>query len=222
MPSSSVEENRLLYVGRQVVCKGLDILLTAMRRVIDKRPNTVLVVVGDGPEAARNEKLVHSLGLAAHVEFRGAQPHGEVARELRDVQALVVPSLTSPAGEAEGSPVAPKEAFASGVPVIATSCGGLPEVVAPSQRARLVPEGDAPALAQAILDFLARPETWREQAVVARKWAEEQFDSRRLAERMGNLYEEVGGSRLPAEIDASLRPERSAVFSRESAREQGL
>jgi len=191
MPSNDAEQNHLLYVGRQVVCKGLHILLTAMRRVVDERPDTVLVVVGDGPEAASNEKLVHSLGLGSHVEFRGAQPHDVVARELRDVQALVVPSLTSPAGEAEGSPIAPKEAFASGVPVIATTCGGIPEVVPPIQRARLVPEDDAASLAQAILDFLARPETWREQAVVGRKWIEEQFDARRLANRMVNLYEDV-------------------------------
>jgi colanic acid/amylovoran biosynthesis glycosyltransferase len=195
MPSTDGESNRLLYVGRQVTFKGLDILLTAMRHVVDQHPNTVLAVIGDGPEAGKNEELARSLGLADHIEFRGAQPHSEVAVQLRAAQALVVPSRTTPVGDAEGHPVAPKEAFAAGVPVIATNSGGLVEVIPPRQREGLVPEGDAPALAQAIVEFLERRDTWRERATVAREWAEEQLDSSKLAERLGRYYAEICESR---------------------------
>jgi len=187
-PNGDIVRRRLLFVGRQVECKGLDVLLRAMRRVVDERPETTLVVIGDGDDFARNRELARLLDLERHVEFRGAQPHSEVARELRHALALVVPSRTSAAGEAEGHPVAPKEAFAAGVPVIATSCGGLPEVFPPDLRATLVGENDAPALAEAIVAFLESPDTWRERSAVARKWAEEQFDARRLAERVAGLY----------------------------------
>ena len=190
-PVADVATPRLLFVGRQVECKGLDVLLTAMRHVVDECPATTLVVIGHGDDFARNHELVQSLELEAHVDFRGAQPHDAVARELRRAQALVVPSRTSAAGEAEGHPVAPKEAFAAGVPVIATVCGGLPHVFPPEQRATLVPEGDAPALGAAIVAFLRQPETWHETAITARRWVEEQFDARRLAERVARLYDEI-------------------------------
>jgi colanic acid/amylovoran biosynthesis glycosyltransferase len=182
---------QLLFVGRQVECKGLDVLLRALSRVAGVYPNLTLVVIGDGPDVERNRELVRALGLTGSVVFRGSQPHGEVARELERSQALVVPSRTSTSGEAEGHPVAPKEAFAAGVPVIATRCGGLPDVFPPSQRAALVPEGDVPALAQAITAFLARPETWPERAVVARTWAEQQFDARRLVRQLADFYAEI-------------------------------
>jgi glycosyltransferase involved in cell wall biosynthesis len=162
--------------------------LTALRGVVDVFPDVGLVVIGAGDDFARNRELVRSLGLEHHVEFRGAQPHREVALELERAQALVVPSSTSAAGEAEGHPVAPKEAFAAGVPVIATTCGGLPEVFPPEQRAMLVRENDARGLAGAIVAFFEQPETWRERAVVARRWVEEQFDARRLVERVADLY----------------------------------
>jgi colanic acid/amylovoran biosynthesis glycosyltransferase len=186
---------RLLFVGRQVECKGLDILLHALRRVIDVLPDVTLVVLGDGPDSAKNRELARSLGLERAVEFRGSQPHSEVARALRGSVALVVPSRTSASGEAEGHPVVPKEAFAAGVPVIATRCGGLRDVFPPSDRPTLVDEGDAQALARAILAFLQHPETWHERATAARAWAEQQFDARRLVDRMCGYYAEIAGGR---------------------------
>jgi colanic acid/amylovoran biosynthesis glycosyltransferase len=194
MPQHDVEAYRLLFVGRQVECKGLDVLLAAMPRVLDACPTTSLVVVGDGEDAERNRETVGRLDLESRVEFRGPQPHEYVLKALRDVQALIVPSRTSAAGEAEGHPVAPKEAFAAGVPVIATRCGGLPDVFPPDQRSGLVPENDPEALAEAIVELLRHPETWRERATAARKWAEEQFDARRLAERVASFYADMRSS----------------------------
>jgi glycosyltransferase involved in cell wall biosynthesis len=187
-PNGDIPTHRLLFVGRQVECKGLHVLLQSLPGVVDVFPDVALVVIGDGDDFARNRELVRSLNLERHVEFRGAQPHREVARELERAQALVVPSNTSTAGEAEGNPVAPKEAFAAGVPVIATKCGGLPDVVPPEQRALLVPENDARGLTEAIVAFFEKPEMWHERATVARRWVEQQFDARRLVERVAEFY----------------------------------
>jgi colanic acid/amylovoran biosynthesis glycosyltransferase len=191
LPSERSEGTRLLFVGRQVECKGLDVLIEAFPRVVRWFPEASLVAIGDGPDAAANAARVRGLGLEHNVKFLGAQPHQVVARELARAQALVVPSRTSASGEAEGGSVAAKEAMASGVPVIATSCGGLPEVIPPAQRQALVAEADPDALAAAILTFLEHPETWPELALAGHAWARTQFDARQVATRIAALYEEI-------------------------------
>ena len=194
-PRETVDITNLLFVGRQVSCKGLDVLLTALRDVVQQRLEVRLVVIGDGPDATRNSALSTSLGLDSFVEFRGSQAHDEVLRALQQADILIVPSRTSAAGEAEGSGLAPKEAFAVGVPVIATDCGGLPETMPPSQRGELVPEGDPAALARGILELLARPERWRQKAVTAREWVEVESDASKLTERTARLYEDMRDER---------------------------
>jgi glycosyltransferase involved in cell wall biosynthesis len=194
-PERDAAPPRLLFVGRQVQCKGLDVLLRALPSVLGRHPGATLTVIGEGPEAPRHAQLVRTLRLGESVRFLGACAHADVAVELRRAHALVVPSRTEASGAAEGSPVAPKEALATGVPVVATTCGGLPEVIPPAQRGSLVPENDAPALAGAIAALLDRPDTWGALAVEGRRWVEEQFDSARLARRLADLYAEVSGER---------------------------
>jgi glycosyltransferase involved in cell wall biosynthesis len=119
----------------------------------------------------------------------GEVSHPKVIRELYAADVLVVPSRTLPDGEAEGHPVVPKEAYATGTLVIATTCGGLPEVVPPEHRAGLVAEGDAGALAAAIVELLRRPDEWAARAASARLWVESQFEARKLARRVAAFYE---------------------------------
>ena len=193
-PRHEAAAPRLLFVGRQVPCKGLDVLLAALPRVREHHPTATLRVIGEGQEAERCAQLVRALGIDDAVCFSGAASHDAVAETLRASDVLVVPSRTAASGEAEGSPVAPKEAYATGVPVVATSCGGIPEITPPAQRCDLVPENDAGALAEAIVKLLGCPESWRERALVARAWVETEFDSAELGRRLAALYADMAGT----------------------------
>lgn len=182
---------RLLFVGRQVPVKGLDVLLRALPRLCAEEPRLVLEVIGDGAESARNEALARELGVSRHVSFRGAKPRDQVRAALERAELLVVPSRTTADGAAEGAGLVPKEAMAAGLPVVATDSGGLPETVPPEYRHELVPEGDHEALAARIAYVLERRESWPRRAHAGREWVENQFDHERVARRTAAIYAEL-------------------------------
>jgi colanic acid/amylovoran biosynthesis glycosyltransferase len=181
---------KLLFVGRQVPCKGLDVLLRALPRIDAALPVT-LDVIGDGAGHGDNERLVREFGLERRVRFHGARSRKDVVAAMAEADILVVPSRVTPAGEAEGSPVAPKEALAVGLPVVATEVGGLPEVVPSEYRHELVPPDDPAALAARIGEVIAARANWPDRARAGRRFVEEMFDAARLGEQTARIYERI-------------------------------
>jgi colanic acid/amylovoran biosynthesis glycosyltransferase len=182
--------NRLIYVGRLVPRKGLDVLIRAFAIVRREVPDVTLEAIGDGPEASANRVLAERLGVDAAVTFHGPQPRTAVAAALGSATIAVVPSRTMPDGEAEGLGLAAVEAQAIGVPLVATDCGGLPEAVAPEFRNDLAREGDPDSLAARILAMLEHRDEWPERVAVSRAWAE-RFAWDRIARRFSNVYSEL-------------------------------
>lgn len=183
------DEVRLLFVGRLVGRKGLDVLLRALPPVRAVEPRVRLDVVGDGPERADLDALAHKLGVSAIVRHHGAQPQPAVLGLMRRAHMMVMASRTMPTGEAEGSPVVSKEALAVGLPLVATNNGGTRETVPPEYRSELVPEEDPERLAHAIVRLIRTSETWQARAERGRMWVEQEFDWTRLAKRTTALYE---------------------------------
>lgn len=133
------------WVGRLSPEKGAELFLEAVARA---RHGVLASVVGDGPEAARLARLAARLGISARVAWHGALPDAAALFPAFDV--FVLSSGT------EGTPMVLLEAMACRVPIVATRVGGVPDVVGPGE-ARLVPPGDAVALARAIDDVLDHP-----------------------------------------------------------------
>ncbi len=146
-------ERVVLFVGRLVPIKGVDVLLAAARHLAT--PGVRIVIAGDGPARAELEQLASS-----SVEFLGA-----IAPEVRDrwlarAGVVVIPSRVMPSGRSEGMPVVALEALAAGVPVVASNVGGLQSLVGDgdlpgSLAVGLVPPEDPRALAVAIDRVLA-------------------------------------------------------------------
>jgi glycosyltransferase involved in cell wall biosynthesis len=141
----------LLFVGRLAAVKGVAVLLTALTDVRRAHPDVRLVLVGDGPERPRIERLVDDLGLRDIVRLTGFRTQDEVAAELAAADLFVLPSFS------EGVPVVLMEAMASGLPVIATQVAGVPELVDPGTAGLVVPPGDPVALTRAICALLDDP-----------------------------------------------------------------
>jgi glycogen(starch) synthase len=116
-----LERRGIIFLGRLVSAKGLDVLLTALSI---GGLNESLTVVGDGPERGKLQALAESLGVDAN--FLGARHPDEVADLLRSHHVLVVPSRSSPP-EAFG--LVAIEGLASGCRVVVTDCGGLADTV---------------------------------------------------------------------------------------------
>jgi glycosyltransferase involved in cell wall biosynthesis len=127
----------------------LSALLQAFARVSARRPGTRLLLVGRGPEEARLRALATSLGISAAVQFAGEQ--AEVGSYLHRMDVYAQSSV------AEGMPNSVLEAMATGLPVVATSVGGTPEVVVDGETGLLVPSRDPAALADALLKLLETP-----------------------------------------------------------------
>ncbi len=133
----------LVFVGRFVAQKSLETALEAL----GSAGGVNLVLVGDGPERPRIEGHARRLGLTGRVRFVGAQGRQAVFELLRAGDALLLSSST------ENLPHAIVEALSVGTPVIATSVGGVPEVVEDGKNGLLVPPQDSTALGQAIERF---------------------------------------------------------------------
>ena len=133
----------LLYVGRLVDKKGVDVLVEALSRLDGAR----LEVIGAGPDRPALERLAERVGVADRVRFRGKLPKPEVLAALARAQVVVIPSRVGAGGDMEGTPVVLCEAMAAGVPVVASNLGGLGECIDDGVDGLLVPPGDVDALA---------------------------------------------------------------------------
>lgn len=138
----------VLFAGKLTNFKGVDTLLKAAARYEAKHPNIVTLIAGDGEERKPMEALHKQLGLT-HTYFLGHQQQDSLRRLLNVADVLAMPSRREPFG------LSALEAMACGLPVVATSQGGLPEFVTP-EAGTLVEVDDDAALAQAILSELKR------------------------------------------------------------------
>jgi len=130
----------LLFVGELRMLKGVDVLIAAIRQLVEQGRNVTATLVGDGPDRAQFEREVAKQGLGDRVHFVGVKP----ARQAFTLgRLLIVPS------RAESLPYIVLEAAAAGVPMIVTQVGGIPEIFGPDAGA-LVASGNPAALAQAI------------------------------------------------------------------------
>lgn len=147
---------RLLFVGRLAEKKGVGVLLDALAELPE---TTTLRIAGDGPDRADLERRTAELGLGERVRFLGSCDSQQVAEEYRRAALVVLPSRTAADGDRDGTPVVLMEALALGVPVVASDLGGITDLLGDAMGDRLVPEGDAVALAQALRDALPVAET---------------------------------------------------------------
>ncbi len=133
----------LLGIGRLVPQKGFDILLKAFAQAA--LPNTDLILAGDGSENLALRQLSTTLGLDDRVVFWGQADRSTAPRLFKGCDFFVLPSRQEPFG------IVNLEAMAAGKAIIATSVGGVPEIVTHNQNGILIPADDVNALAKAIV-----------------------------------------------------------------------
>jgi glycosyltransferase involved in cell wall biosynthesis len=174
-------------VGRLTAIKDVPTFLAAAARVHAEKPAVRFAVVGDGELRASLEAEAARLGLGGAVHFHGWRE--EMAPVYGDLDVVVNTSIN------EGTPVALIEAMAAGRPVVATRVGGTPDLLGNGARGRLVPAGDAAAVAAAILDALGGPS---DQVAAARAYVLAEHGVGRLLRDMDALYREILGGRATA------------------------
>ena len=199
----SEETPTILHVARLVDMKGTRYLIRAFAAVARRHPDCNLVIIGDGPLRRPLHALTKTLQLERRVQFLGALPHAQVVAQMRGAAMLVLPSVHTITGRVEGLGMVLLEAAATGVPVVASRVGGIPEGVIDGHTGFLVPERDVDALSGRMSDLLDQPETRLQMGVQARAFVERQFELRRQGERLEAFYDAVlsSGKRGNARYD---------------------
>jgi len=175
-------KKRLLTVALLDPKKGIPYLLEALAQLREKRDDFVLDIVGDGPNRAEYEELTRKLGLQDVVRFRGLKTKQEVAEFMRKADVFVLPS------EWENLPCVIIEAMASGLPIVATNVGGIPEMVS-NEVGRLVPPGDPEALARALDYMLDHYGEFSSEALA--RYAQERYSYQAVGRKLDQLYRSV-------------------------------
>jgi glycosyltransferase involved in cell wall biosynthesis len=176
------DEIVLIFVGRVVPIKRLDVLLRALARAREADPRIRLALVGDGEQRPALERQAVELGIAADVLFLGYR------RELGPLFAAADVAVLS--SDNEGTPVSLIEAAAAGLPAVATDAGGVREVVG-EETGIVVERGNATALAEGIARMAADPELRASRGRAARERALSRYGAERLLADVDSLYREL-------------------------------
>jgi sugar transferase (PEP-CTERM/EpsH1 system associated) len=174
-------------VGRIQDVKNQRALVDAFLRLLDllpsQRERLRLAIVGDGPLMPAIREKVSAAGIADLVWLPGAR--SDVAEIMRSFSVFALPSI------AEGTPVTILEAMSTGLPVVATRVGGIPEVVVDGATGALVPSGDVEALANALARYAGEQALAVEHGIAGRKRVEQTYSLNGMLTAYAQLYDKL-------------------------------
>lgn len=177
----------LLFCGRLIQRKGIDILLRALPAILRERDVDV-VITGEGDRKKEWEELSTDLGLDDTVTFAGFVSNEELGRLYRECSLYVHPAIHDDKGDTEGLGVVLIEALANRKPVVASGVGGIVDVIIDGETGLLVPEKDPAALAAAVLRVLGDDTLARQLGDQGREHAMRVFDWNRCAALTLGVY----------------------------------
>ena len=177
----------VLAVGRFVEKKGPRLTLAAFAEVLRQYPEARLRMIGDGPLLDECRRLSRRLSVGHAVTLLGRQPHQMVAEEMRRARLFAQHSIEAASGDSEGTPVSILEAGASGLPVVSTRHGGIPDVVLDEETGMLVEEGDVAGMARRMLRLLRDPALAARLGGEARRRVSSHFSASLSIERLWSI-----------------------------------
>jgi phosphatidylinositol alpha-1,6-mannosyltransferase len=187
----------VVCVSRLVARKGQDVLIRALPLVRERVRGARLLVVGDGPDAARLRRLARDCGVDDEVVFAGAVPAAELPAHHAVGDVFALPCRTRGGGlDVEGLGIVLLEAAAAGLPVVAGRSGGAPETVQEGRTGHLVDGRDVASVASAVGGLLADPDRARAMGAAGRAWMQQEWT---WAARVARLRDLLAGR--PALLD---------------------
>jgi len=179
---------RILFLGRLEAAKGTAELLDAVVQLAPRFPQLRLVMGGSGDLDGFRRQAAQR-GIAGHIDLPGWLDAAARDAELARASVFCLPS------HAEGLPMALLEAMAAGKAVVASSVGGIPELVHDGENGLLVPPHDGAALAQALARLLADEGLRSRLGASARKTVEAQYSTQAVCGRLAAIYNDLAGTR---------------------------
>jgi glycosyltransferase involved in cell wall biosynthesis len=172
-------------IGRLAIQKGHRYLLDAVPRILQKHPEAVFFIVGDGPIKEDLMAQTDSLGINKNVFFTGTLRGQQLVDIYSASDIIAVPSVVEPFGNIS------LEAMAMSKPVVASSVGGIPEAVTDGETGILVPPADPEKLADGITYLIENRETALTMGQAGKNRVESYFTARRLVDEIEEIYHKV-------------------------------
>jgi glycosyltransferase involved in cell wall biosynthesis len=176
----------ILGVGRMATKKGFQHLVAGLGSLFARVPAAHVVLAGGGDRL--EELRAGAARWSGQVHFPGAVLHDTLPDLYRAADLFVLPAVHDAKGNVDGLPNVILEAMATGLPVVASDISGIPLAVEEGVSGRLVPEGDAGALAAALIDLAADERKRRSMGAAARRRAERDLSWDAVAERYREAY----------------------------------
>lgn len=179
-PDSSAQ---VLFAGRLSSEKGIDVLIAAAQLLAERSIAVNVVIAGDGPDA---ERLTRAATGLANIRFTGRLDKAGIDQLLASSALLVAPSTWH-----ENQPMIILEAIAAGLPVVASDLGGMSELVRDGETGRLVPPGNAEALATAVADIMSDTQARAAMGRAGRELAAAHFGAEQHLDSLDAAYTEA-------------------------------
>jgi colanic acid/amylovoran biosynthesis glycosyltransferase len=182
---------RILTVARLSTMKGLEYSIRAVAALIRENANIEYRIAGEGPLRRKLERLIEQLGISDRVHLLGGKTQDEICRLYRESHIFVLPSIVTDSGGTETQALVLQEAQAAGLPVIATTVGGVPEGVMNQKSGWLVPPRDPNALADRLRFLMGHPEVWDEMGRAGRIFVAAKYDAQKVNDQLVAIYREL-------------------------------
>lgn len=178
---------RFLCVSRLIDFKGVDVSIRAFAAIARKYPQAELVIIGGGPDRASLEELARRSGAGQRIRFLGDLPSNEALAWFRASDVFLQHSVNGDNGWVEGFGVSIAEAASSGLPVIVTDCGGIPDQVVDGHTGLIVRQRDVNAMSGAMLRLADDVALRSRMGRAGRQRAVDCFDVRRQIDRLEDV-----------------------------------
>lgn len=182
---------KLVQACRLIEKKGLPVTLRAFAALRNRFPKSTLTIGGDGPMEAELKALAAELGVADAVEWPGFLDETQLNALYARSHILLHPSQITEDQNQEGVPNAMLEAMSTGLPVLATLHGGIPEAVTHGRSGFLVAERDADGLAAHLLEIATNPALWERLAEGAAQEVREKYERGASIDALLGIYAEA-------------------------------
>jgi glycosyltransferase involved in cell wall biosynthesis len=181
------ENRKIVFSVRRLVYKnGIDTLIDSAKLVAIDNPDILFVVAGKGPNKGLIEDRIKELGIENNIKLTGFVPD-----ELLPVYYNAADYFILPSASGEGLPLVLFEAMSCGLPVIATTVGGTPEIVDNMKNGVLIPPRDPEAMAHALSDLLENEELTTVIGEKAQKKIRESFSWEENVRQLKEVYSEI-------------------------------
>jgi glycosyltransferase involved in cell wall biosynthesis len=181
----------VLFVGRLVEKKGLNYLIEAMPSILERHPQALLRIVGDGQQKDKILKRVAELGLTESVDYRGAVGNNLLPEIYCSSDVVVFPSVVADDGDREGFGLVLAEALGCGCAAVVTDLPAMRDIVRDGESALIVPQKNAEQLAEKVCRLLEDDELRKSLGEQGRAYVLKKFDWQIIAGQYAELIYRV-------------------------------